>query len=441
MSGSPGLAAAHCRHLRRSAAACQGREGAVSRRREWMLRQRPGTTAADSGHGSAPFGQSRQQAGRQGAHARAAAAGRRRPARPAGAALAVVLGGGAGPRDAFLRRLADAVADPADLRAAGGAGRGHASPSAMDSGCCARRPLGVHAAAARRTLRLGGSTWAAMALSLRSSVRFLWQRALWQNSIRLRWRCRSAGAARCDRAMALASSWSSSCRALFRGLGGWVRRRLGRYVPERVSLVGVAAAVPSSWTHGRRGADADFMNGSDRSSRRFDALIEPQFPAPDRPDGGRQRPVAGRLEGPGPGRTGVRGLGADGRRYRGLHRAPGQGPIRVYAGLNSADDAEERAELVLREMIRVGAFERSVLIVAMPTGTGWMDPAAMDTLEYLHGGDTAIVACSIPTCRAGSRSWSSPASAAQRAGRSSARSTGTGRACRGTSGRSSICRA
>ena len=43
-------------------------------------------------------------------------------------------------------------------------------------------------------------------------------------------------------------------------------------------------------------------------------------------------------------------------------------------------------------MIRVGAFDRSVLIVAVPTGTGWMDPAAMDPLEYLHGGDTAIVA-------------------------------------------------
>ena len=42
-------------------------------------------------------------------------------------------------------------------------------------------------------------------------------------------------------------------------------------------------------------------------------------------------------------------------------------------------------------MIRVGAFDRSVLVVAVPTGTGWMDPAAMDTLEYLHGGDTAIV--------------------------------------------------
>jgi len=28
----------------------------------------------------------------------------------------------------------------------------------------------------------------------------------------------------------------------------------------------------------------------------------------------------------------------------------------------------------------------------VPTGTGWMDPAAMDTLEYLHDGDTAVVA-------------------------------------------------
>ena len=67
-------------------------------------------------------------------------------------------------------------------------------------------------------------------------------------------------------------------------------------------------------------------------------------------------------------------------------------PIRVYAGLNSAEELEERADLVLEEMIRVGAFDRAVLIVAVPTGTGWMDPAAMDTLEYLHGGDTAIVA-------------------------------------------------
>jgi uncharacterized membrane protein len=66
-------------------------------------------------------------------------------------------------------------------------------------------------------------------------------------------------------------------------------------------------------------------------------------------------------------------------------------PIRVYAGYNSGDGLEERARLVLDELKRIGGFERSMLIVAVPTGTGWLDPAAVDTVEYLHAGDTAIV--------------------------------------------------
>jgi uncharacterized membrane protein len=66
-------------------------------------------------------------------------------------------------------------------------------------------------------------------------------------------------------------------------------------------------------------------------------------------------------------------------------------PIRVYAGMNSADTPIARAELALRELVRVGAFERSVLVVATPTGTGWLDPGAVDTLEFLHAGDCAIV--------------------------------------------------
>ena len=66
-------------------------------------------------------------------------------------------------------------------------------------------------------------------------------------------------------------------------------------------------------------------------------------------------------------------------------------PIRVYVGLDAAETAEERAALALAEMKRVGAFDRSILVVTMPTGTGWMDPAAMDPLDYLHGGDVASV--------------------------------------------------
>ena len=66
-------------------------------------------------------------------------------------------------------------------------------------------------------------------------------------------------------------------------------------------------------------------------------------------------------------------------------------PVRVYVGLRCGETASDRAALALQELIRVGGFERSVLVVATPTGTGWLDPSAVDTLEYLHGGDTAIV--------------------------------------------------
>ena len=67
-------------------------------------------------------------------------------------------------------------------------------------------------------------------------------------------------------------------------------------------------------------------------------------------------------------------------------------PLRVYVGLNAADTADERADLALRELIRVGGFDRAILSVAVPTGTGFMDAAASETLEYLHRGDVATVA-------------------------------------------------
>lgn len=67
-------------------------------------------------------------------------------------------------------------------------------------------------------------------------------------------------------------------------------------------------------------------------------------------------------------------------------------PLRVYVGLRSADTVEARARLAVAEMDRIGAFDRSVLVLIMPVGTGWVEPAAIDTLELLHGGDVASVA-------------------------------------------------
>jgi uncharacterized membrane protein len=67
-------------------------------------------------------------------------------------------------------------------------------------------------------------------------------------------------------------------------------------------------------------------------------------------------------------------------------------PVRVYVGVGSADSIAERAQLAVRELERAGGFNRKVLVVWVPTGTGWMVPKAAAALEELHRGDTAIVA-------------------------------------------------
>ncbi len=69
---------------------------------------------------------------------------------------------------------------------------------------------------------------------------------------------------------------------------------------------------------------------------------------------------------------------------------PALEPIRVYAGLASAPTIEDRAALVVAELERTGAFDRSVLVVATATGSGWLEPQTVDAIEYLHSGDTAI---------------------------------------------------
>jgi uncharacterized membrane protein len=77
-----------------------------------------------------------------------------------------------------------------------------------------------------------------------------------------------------------------------------------------------------------------------------------------------------------------------------LARFAGRGalePIRVYAGLQSADSMAARADLVVREMDRTGAFDRSVVAVFIPTGTGWVDGAVTNSLENMYAGDTALV--------------------------------------------------
>ncbi|MBA0047962.1 alpha/beta-hydrolase family protein [Mycobacteroides sp. LB1] len=67
-------------------------------------------------------------------------------------------------------------------------------------------------------------------------------------------------------------------------------------------------------------------------------------------------------------------------------------PIRVYAGLETAGTAEERVDILVRELERTKAFERKVLVIAPTTGTGWVTPSAARGIELMYNGDTAMVA-------------------------------------------------
>ena len=66
--------------------------------------------------------------------------------------------------------------------------------------------------------------------------------------------------------------------------------------------------------------------------------------------------------------------------------------IRLYSGVNTAPTAQERADLVVQEIRRTKAFERKIVVITIPTGTGWINAPTVDALEYMYNGDTAIVA-------------------------------------------------
>jgi uncharacterized membrane protein len=66
-------------------------------------------------------------------------------------------------------------------------------------------------------------------------------------------------------------------------------------------------------------------------------------------------------------------------------------PIQVYVGLDSAPGPRERVDLALAELERTGAFDRSVLMLVSPTGTGYVNYVAVAAAEYLTRGDIATV--------------------------------------------------
>jgi uncharacterized membrane protein len=74
-----------------------------------------------------------------------------------------------------------------------------------------------------------------------------------------------------------------------------------------------------------------------------------------------------------------------------LNARPAKEPIRVYAGLETADSDQARADLIVGELERTGAFDRKLLVIVPTTGTGWINPVAARSIETMYNGDTALV--------------------------------------------------
>ncbi len=178
---------------------------------------------------------------------------------------------------------------------------------------------------------------------------------------------------------------------LVRGVTRRTARFVGRYVPVRVARV-LGVVVIAALAYGL--VSGVLLSGSV-------SLANSVFSVRDgTTDDGVSQPSSALRSGSAESASSWDDLGRQGRKFVGTGPtvadldAVSNGaiePIRVYVGQRSADSVEGRAQLALDELLRTGAFERDVLVVATSTGTGWLDPVAVDSLEYIHAGNTAIV--------------------------------------------------
>lgn len=129
----------------------------------------------------------------------------------------------------------------------------------------------------------------------------------------------------------------------------------------------------------------------DAAYRHANDYVDPLFPQPTSPLRSGSSESAASWE----------GLGREGRRFvsggptaaeiEAFTEQPAKEPIRAYAGLDNSNGRQAQVALVIDELERTGAFERRQLMVAIPTGSGWVEGEASAAFEYMHGGDTAIV--------------------------------------------------
>ncbi|WP_444901517.1 alpha/beta hydrolase [Microbulbifer sp. SSSA007] len=226
-------------------------------------------------------------------------------------------------------------------------------------------------------------------------IGFLWQGTHWQNSIRaLMGMAPVSGVGPVTVGVVALLVF-----LIFWLLGKGFRRiirvvtvRLEKYIPERVALLtGLFVALILYWSV----LNGVLLNAGLHTialiSERVDTAVAEGLPPPKDPNktGGAHSLLS------------WDSVGHQGRRFLSLgptkediKEVAGRGiePIRVFVGLNAAETPMQRAYLALEELKRLQAFDREILLIATPTGAGWIDPGAVNSLEFLYRGDVATVA-------------------------------------------------
>lgn len=71
--------------------------------------------------------------------------------------------------------------------------------------------------------------------------------------------------------------------------------------------------------------------------------------------------------------------------------ADGTEPLRVYVGIDTAATAEDRVDVAMAELERLGAFDRGAILAASPAGSGYANSVPVEALEFFTAGDCASV--------------------------------------------------
>lgn len=176
---------------------------------------------------------------------------------------------------------------------------------------------------------------------------------------------------------------------LWRGMRHLTRRILPRLLASVVATV-LLVAVLFWMTEGlvyRQVANAVFGSAQQLNTETPQGRVQPTEPERSGSPGSHQ--PWSEL-----GRDG-QAMVADGPRAADIERVTGETamePIRVYAGLEGRDSLEEAVGVVVAEMVRTGALERSVVHLPTATGTGFVSSWSMSSVEFLTDGDVATVA-------------------------------------------------